>query len=163
MMIFGPLVAARTSTVTLALPSFLASEVTVSPSTTRTTGRVTDSPTPVVTLSISMTSPTATFCCLAPARTIAYTAVSFVGPVALGCTFGGLERLLTRRRTERACLRTPKINTTDRGDALQNPSRRGPRRGSSLARALLLDRDVLDVRLVVQGRPVDGRARLHRA
>src|SRR3954470_16580668 len=78
MMILGPLVAPRISTVTEALSSVLASEVIFSPSTTRTTGRVTDSPTAVAIVSISMTSPTATFCCLAPARTIAYTAVSSV-------------------------------------------------------------------------------------
>ena len=41
-----------------------------------TTGRVTDSPTSWATLSISMTSPTATFCCWPPLRTIAYTADS---------------------------------------------------------------------------------------
>ncbi len=53
--------------------------VTVSPSTASTTGRVRVSPTGVETLSISMTSPTATFSCFAPARTIAYTtAVSLI-------------------------------------------------------------------------------------
>ena len=52
--------------------------MTFSPSTTMTTGSVSVSPTSVATLSISMTSPTATFCWVAPARTIAYTAVSFV-------------------------------------------------------------------------------------
>src|SRR3954463_3204097 len=89
MTIFGPLVAPRTSTVTDALSSAFASEVTVSPSTTRTTGRVTESPAAVVTLSISMTSPTATFCCLAPARTIAYTAVSFVDLLLNGTSGSG--------------------------------------------------------------------------
>src|SRR3954451_7304461 len=74
MTILGPLVAPRTSTVTPALSRPEA--VTFSPSTTMTTGRVSDSPTPVSTLSISMTSPTATFCCLLPARTTAYTAGS---------------------------------------------------------------------------------------
>src|SRR3954452_24712095 len=74
MTILGPLVAPRTSTVTPALSS--PDAVTLSPSTTITTGRVSDSPTPVSTLSISMTSPTATFCCLLPARTTAYTAGS---------------------------------------------------------------------------------------
>ena len=53
--------------------------MTVSPSTVITTGSVSVSPTAASVLSISMTSPTATFCCLLPARTIAYTAVSFVG------------------------------------------------------------------------------------
>src|SRR6476646_7294499 len=77
MMILGPLVAPSTSTVTPALSRPVA--VTVSPSTVITTGSVSVSPTAASVLSISMTSPTATFCCLLPARTIAYTAVSFVG------------------------------------------------------------------------------------
>src|ERR1700710_1810613 len=74
MTILGPLVAPSTSTVTPALSRPEA--VTFSPSTTSTTGRVSVSPTPVSILSISMTSPTATFCCLLPARTTAYTACS---------------------------------------------------------------------------------------
>src|SRR4051812_7049940 len=97
MMIFGPLVAPSTSTVTDALPRSEAPEVTLSPSTASTTGRLSVSPTAVATLSISMTSPTATFCCLAPARTIAYTAVSFVE--ALGRTHPGLGRRRTRSPT----------------------------------------------------------------
>src|SRR4051794_19989348 len=76
MMIFGPLVAPTTSTVTLAWPSASAPAVTLSPSTSITTGRLTVSPTAWATLSISMTSPTATFCCWPPLRTIAYTADS---------------------------------------------------------------------------------------
>src|SRR5947208_15360445 len=82
MTILGPLVAPRTSTVTPASPRPEA--VTFSPSTTITTGRVSVSPTPVPTLSISMTSPTATFCCLLPARTIAYTVVSFIASTTSG-------------------------------------------------------------------------------
>src|SRR3954454_3546993 len=78
MMILGPLVAPSTSTVTPALSRPVA--VTVSPSTVITTGSVSVSPTAASVLTISMTSPTATFCCLLPARTIAYTAVSFVDP-----------------------------------------------------------------------------------
>src|SRR3954452_7374470 len=74
MMIFGPFAAPTTSAVTDALASVSASEVTLSPSTSSSTGSETDSPTPVPTLSISMTSPTATFCWVAPLRTIAYTA-----------------------------------------------------------------------------------------
>src|SRR5690242_9886175 len=74
MMILGPLVAPRTSTVTPALSRPVA--FTVSPSTVITTGRVSVSPTAASVLSISMTSPTATFCCLLPLRTIAYTADS---------------------------------------------------------------------------------------
>src|SRR6478735_3073889 len=74
MTILGTLVAPSTSTVTPALSRPEA--VTVSPSTTMTTGRVSDSPTPVSILSISMTSPTATFCCWLPGRTTAYTADS---------------------------------------------------------------------------------------
>src|SRR6478609_1009606 len=71
MMIFGPLVRPVTSTVTLALSRPVA--VTFSPSTTITTGRVRVSPAAPI-ASISMTSPTATFCCLLPLRTTAYTA-----------------------------------------------------------------------------------------
>src|SRR6476646_3802114 len=71
MMIFGPLVRPVTSTGTLALSRPVA--VTFSPSTTITTGRVRVSPAAAI-ASISMTSPTATFCCLLPLRTIAYTA-----------------------------------------------------------------------------------------
>src|SRR3712207_1305676 len=71
MMIFGPLVRPVTSTVTLALSRPVA--VTVSPSTTITTGRVRVSPAAPI-ASISMTSPTATLCCLLPLRTTAYTA-----------------------------------------------------------------------------------------
>src|SRR4029079_2961829 len=77
MMILGPLVAPRTSTVTPALSRPVA--VTVSPSTVITTGSVSVAPTAASVLSICLTSRTAPFCCLLPARTIAYTAVSFVG------------------------------------------------------------------------------------
>src|SRR3954467_9645580 len=76
MVTFGPFVAPRTSTVTDAFASASAPAVTLSPSTSITTGRLTESPTPWATLSISMTSPTATFCCWPPLRTIAYTADS---------------------------------------------------------------------------------------
>src|SRR6476661_2013122 len=71
MMIFGPLVRPVTSTVTLALSRPVA--VTLSPSTTITTGRVRVSPAAAI-ASMSMTSPTATFGCLLPLRTTAYTA-----------------------------------------------------------------------------------------
>src|SRR5215207_7385251 len=73
MLIFGPLVRPRTSADTATLASAAASAVTVSPSTTRTAGNDTVSPTWSVRLSISMTSPTATFCWVPPLRTIAYT------------------------------------------------------------------------------------------
>src|SRR6478672_9693660 len=94
MTILGPLVAPRTSTVTPALSR--PDAVTFSPSTTMTTGRVSDSPTPVSTLSISMTSPTATFCCLLPARTTAYTA----GSLSLGWRMPGEKTMGARQRTE---------------------------------------------------------------
>src|SRR6266508_6176074 len=73
MWIFGPLVRPRTSADTATLASALASAVTVSPSTSRSAGSETVSPTSVCRLSISMTSPTATFCWVPPLRTIAYT------------------------------------------------------------------------------------------
>src|SRR4051794_28466755 len=76
MVIFGPLAAPSTSPVTEAELSASAPVVTFSPSTSMTTGRLTESPTSWATLSISMTSPTATFCCWPPLRTIAYTADS---------------------------------------------------------------------------------------
>src|SRR5215212_6935054 len=116
MTIFGPLVAPTTSAVTNALSRVAASDVIESPSTTSTTGRVSESPAAVATLSISMTSPTATFCCLAPARTIAYTAVSFVDTLAyvvdLGHSTWAPHRTGTPERTEDqyygSAARTPK-------------------------------------------------------
>src|SRR4051812_26593246 len=123
MMILGPLVAPRISTVTEALSSDLASEVIFSPSTTRTTGRVTESPAAVATLSISMTSPTATFCCLAPARTIAYTAVSFVELIAWPVIeLSGLGAARGRREDVGARMSAPRVNSTDRAPPRQNPS-----------------------------------------
>src|SRR6188768_3481131 len=126
MMILGPLVAPSTSTVTPALSRPVA--VTVSPSTTITTGRVNDSPTPVSTLSISMTSPTATFCWVAPARTIAYTAVSFVESLRQAVALGPSRTLAAPtdgvRRVEGhtggACGCTPRVNSTDEPPAPQN-------------------------------------------
>src|SRR5690349_14049095 len=73
MVIFGPLLRPSTSADTATLDKAAASVVTVSPSTTRTAGSETVSPTWSVRLSISMTSPTATFCWVPPLRTIAYT------------------------------------------------------------------------------------------
>src|SRR6478735_10099271 len=148
MMILGPLVAPRTSTVTDALPSLAASEVMSSPSTTRTTGRVTDSPTPVSTLSISMTSPTATFCWVAPARTIAYTAVSFVDTARARSSnlraAPGARHWQTTSRPGRTALvagwarvNAPRVNSTDL------PAGSAKRCGrSALAGAPSLDRDV---------------------
>src|SRR5919107_4257951 len=119
MVILGPLVAPSTSTVTVALPSASAPVVTFSPSTSITTGRVTESPTSWVTLSISMTSPTATFCCWPPLRTIAYTAdslsssdyeFSVVRPgtlTTLDCSEGGGCAVDARRcRRHRGCKST---------------------------------------------------------
>src|SRR3954454_19754633 len=73
MSIFGPLVAATTSTVTVALASADLSVVTSAPSTSSSTGSSTDSPGSAWTRSISRTSPTETFSWRPPARTIAYT------------------------------------------------------------------------------------------
>src|SRR4249919_2119722 len=111
MMILGPLVAPSTSTVTPAPSRPVA--VTVSPSTVITTGSVSVSPTAASVLSISMTSPTATFCCLLPARTIAYTAVSFIGTELWVCRPGivdpragrgrAAEQKGTPERTEGPC------------------------------------------------------------
>src|SRR4051812_1146617 len=73
MSILGPLVAATTSTVTVALARAALSLVTDSPSTSRRTGSSTVAPGSAWTRSISRTSPTATFSWRPPARTIAYT------------------------------------------------------------------------------------------
>src|SRR6476469_836010 len=188
MMLLGPLVAPRPSTVTAALSRPVA--VTFSPSTSITTGRVTVSPTAVATLSISMTSPTATFCCLAPARTIAYTAVSFVDYCAFTSGSAARHVHLVRRRDARqrghalahreSILRTGHRRRKTSAGTASDPSLGPPaaratmsptrtrvglivvrvvrgvrprvrsgarltarRAGSALARALLLDRDVL--------------------
>src|SRR6266536_1279605 len=90
MLIFGPLVRPRTSADTATLASASASVVTVSPSTTRTAGSDTVSPTWSVKLSISMTSPTATFCWVPPLRTIAYTVDLTI--CWFGSSYGGLHR-----------------------------------------------------------------------
>src|SRR5687767_4922422 len=92
MMILGPLVWPRTSAVTETLASALASVVTESPSTSSTAGSESFSPSPWVTLSISTTSPTATFCCVPPLRTIAYTTGSSLGTTERG-------RRTSRRRS----------------------------------------------------------------
>src|SRR5262245_58616351 len=89
MWIFGPLVAPRTSAWTSTLASASESVVTESPSTRRTAGSDRLSPGAVVTLSISMTSPTATFCCWPPLRTIAYTSDLLS---SVGLHLGGVRR-----------------------------------------------------------------------
>src|SRR5689334_738206 len=151
MTIFGPFAPPRTSAVTedLARPV----EVTFSPSTTRTTGSVTDSPTPVAIWSISMTSPTATFCCVLPAFTIAYTAVSFIlQTLSLGSRHA-TPPLRFGVGCRRSVLVERVVNTE--GQYYGSPVTRAKRgvtgARSPLARALLLDRHVLDV-LVVAGR-----------
>ena len=73
MVIFGPLVGLTTSAVTLTLASLPASLVTVEPSTSRSGVRSMLSPASPFTLSMMRTSPTDTFSCRPPARTIAYT------------------------------------------------------------------------------------------
>src|SRR3954463_5551940 len=73
MWIFGPLVAARTSAVTVTEPRAAAVERTDSPSTTISGCRLRLVPTAPSTLSISRTSPTATLCWRPPLRTTAYT------------------------------------------------------------------------------------------
>src|SRR5438552_15343932 len=74
MRIFRALIGPTTSAVTETPASACAPVVTLVPSTTRTAGRVTVSPSAPGSFSTSTTSPTATLCCLPPLRTIAYTA-----------------------------------------------------------------------------------------
>src|SRR6476646_5539775 len=151
MMIFGPLVRPVTSTVTLALSRPVA--VTFSPSTTITTGRVRVSPAAAI-ASISMTSPTATFCCLLPLRTIAYTAshsprsgllVNSAELWGLRATPPMVRRGTAAGRARRCrCVSHRGSRLRDRAGAPQNdasPTRSPP--GLALARALLLDRYVL--------------------
>src|SRR5687768_11627789 len=78
MLIFGPLVWATTSPLTLTLASASASEVTAEPSTTSRAGSATLSPGPPETFSTSTTSPTATLYCLPPVLTMAYTEGSYL-------------------------------------------------------------------------------------
>src|SRR5437764_1335916 len=77
-LILGPLTAPRTSAVILYLASSATALTTFWPSTTSTAGNVTVEPTSSISLSTLSTSSTATFSCLPPARTIAYTANPFV-------------------------------------------------------------------------------------
>src|SRR5674476_1225766 len=73
MMIFGPRSSRMTSAVTVTLASALASEVTFSPSTSRTAGSCTVEPALPDNRSTTTMSPTDTFSCRPPALTIAYT------------------------------------------------------------------------------------------
>ena len=131
----------------MALPRASASEVTFSPSTSRTTGSVTESPTSLATLSISMTSPTATFCCWPPLRTIAYTADSLSSS---DYKFNDLVQPRSRYVVRRGAVRAGHTEgaRARRGSSLRKstcPVKTGPadpRPGSALAGALLLDRDV---------------------
>src|SRR5659263_488654 len=73
MMIFGPRSSRMISAVTVTLASALASEVTFSPSTSRTAGSCTVEPALPDNRSTTTMSPTDTFSCRPPALTIAYT------------------------------------------------------------------------------------------
>src|SRR3712207_5226717 len=123
MWIFGPLVAARTSAVTVTEPRAEAVERTDSPSTTISGCRLTLEPTSPLTLSISRTSPTATLCWRPPLRTTAYTpdllsSVSRVAtalPVRVGGTVLRTEHCSTPRRACRG--RTARPHTEGQGYA----------------------------------------------
>src|SRR5674476_1509 len=78
MMIFGPRSSRMTSAVTVTLASALASEVTFSPSTSRTAGSCTVEPAPPDNRSTTTMSPTDTFSCRPPALTIAYTTLLLI-------------------------------------------------------------------------------------
>src|SRR3954467_696708 len=72
MRIFGPLVCSTRVAVTEAAASAVASVVTASPSTRRTTGRVSVAPGSPLIFSTVSTSPSATLYCFPPVLTIAY-------------------------------------------------------------------------------------------
>src|SRR5512139_1978661 len=74
MLILGPLTAPMISAVISYLASSAGALTTLSPSTTSSAGNVTDEPASPASLSTVSTSSTATFSCLPPQRTIAYTA-----------------------------------------------------------------------------------------
>src|SRR4051812_19268232 len=139
----GPLVSPRTSAVTEAPESRLGSDVTSVPSTSSTTGRVTDSPAAWPTRSISTTSPTATFCWPPPLRTIAYTANPLLAarsPLRTRVTCSA-ERGACHPRSKR--VRTRQRRSLRRAaQAGQNACRPLCLGGSALASALLLDGDV---------------------
>src|SRR4051812_3026225 len=78
MLIFGPLVAPRISAVTSYLATSAGALTTLSPLTTRIVGSTTVEPISPANLSTVSTSSTATFSCLPPQRTIAYTAEPFL-------------------------------------------------------------------------------------
>src|SRR6516225_6448947 len=73
MLIFGPAAGPTTSAVTRYPPSSAGSLITDSPSTTSSAGSVMVAPSSSASLSMVSTSSRATFSCLPPQRTIAYT------------------------------------------------------------------------------------------
>src|SRR3954467_5363122 len=78
MLILGPLTAPRISAVIVNFASSSTALTMLEPSTTSTGAKFTTSPTSALILSTVSSSPTLTFSCLPPARTIAYTAKPFV-------------------------------------------------------------------------------------
>src|SRR5690606_5729136 len=108
--IFGPLVSPRISALTVNRPA----SVVTSPSlTTSTVGSVTEEPTSPATLSTSRTSPTETFCCLPPQRTIAYTAEPFFCNLLAGCA-PATGRSSPEKPTNRGERSNGRVNRTHR-------------------------------------------------
>src|SRR6476661_1226689 len=131
--IFGPLVAPRTSTVTDAWDSLSASEVTFSPSTRSSTGSDTESPTPWVVLSISMTSPTETFCWVPPLRTIAYTATHSPVVCSIGTPGGRARVTVSVGKGERAAAHDVAARAPRQGSSLRNDPEHGQNAGPGLS------------------------------
>src|ERR1700730_9796027 len=138
--IFGRLTAARISAVTWYFASSPAALTTLSPATTSSAGNVPVSPTFPASLSTVSTSSTATFSCLPPQRTIAYTRnPSGTSPQARGevlmllsgnnaesCGPGGPRVGLRRKSKGALCTRrTPRVpdaltpTRTERPDPLR--------------------------------------------
>src|SRR3954469_15166254 len=107
MLILGPLVAPRISALTTYLDSSAAALTTLSPSTTSSAGNVTDAPASPASLSTVSTSSTATFSCLPPQRTIAYTAEPFPCARLRRTLAPGLHRKTTATVDWRLLLQNP--------------------------------------------------------
>src|SRR3954470_8472534 len=161
MLIFGPLVAPRISAVTSYLATSAGALTTLSPSTTSTAGSVTVEPISPASLSTFSTSSTATFSCLPPQRTIAYTGGTFplrasdttetnkahFGSCCLHPSDEGLRRANNDARAPESLgyrIRRPEVEPDGVGAAIAGPL---PRRARQSAAASDLARGDRRVRL----------------